>query len=176
MSPIWHTIIIGTLSYIALIIVLRVSGKRTLSKWNAFDFIVTIALGSTLATSLMSNSVTLGQSVTAFIVIVLLQFVITFFSVRSVGMRKLIKAEPTLLFYRGEYRYDTMHSERVVEAEVRAAIRENGIADVEKVSAVILETDGGFSVIPELGDTNSALKDVEPFRSESNAHQEQTPR
>ncbi|MEO1764122.1 MAG: DUF421 domain-containing protein, partial [Cyanobacteria bacterium J06629_18] len=44
-----HTLIVGTLGYVATIILLRVSGKRTLSKWNSFDFIVTIAFGSILA-------------------------------------------------------------------------------------------------------------------------------
>ncbi|MED5501819.1 MAG: YetF domain-containing protein, partial [Pseudomonadota bacterium] len=55
---------------------------------------------------------------------------------------------------------EAMAQERVVEAEVRAAIRENGIADVERVHAVVLETDGTFSVIPDAGGSNSALQGV----------------
>lgn len=160
MNPIVHTIIVGIFSYLALIIILRLSGKRTLSKWNAFDFVVTIALGSTLATALTSTQVSFTQSVTAFLVIILLQFIITFTSVRSSGIKNLIKSKPTLLFYEGQYREEAMHGERVVKAEVRAAIRECGIADIESVHAVVLETDGGFSVIAQAGNSGSALEGV----------------
>ncbi|RKR06570.1 uncharacterized membrane protein YcaP (DUF421 family) [Kushneria sinocarnis] len=162
MQPVGHVLVVGILTYVALIVVLRLSGKRTLSKWNAFDFIVTIALGSVLATALMSTRVSLLQSIVALVVLVLLQFAITFTSVRSPVMRRLIKAEPALLLEAGGYRHDVMHRERVVEAEIRAAIREKGIADVESVAAVVLETDGSFSVIPRPGTTHSALNDVHP--------------
>ena len=58
--------VVGTLAYSALIVWLRISGKRSLSKWNAFDFIVTIALGSTLATAFLSKDVALAEGVFAF--------------------------------------------------------------------------------------------------------------
>lgn len=161
MNPIMHTVVVGILSYLILIIVLRISGKRTLSKWNAFDFVTTIALGSILATALTSTQVSLDQSVTAFIVIVMLQFVITFTSVRSRGVLKLIKSQPTLLLFKGQYRLDAMQRERVAKAEILAAIREKGMADVEQVHAVILETDGAFSVIGTAGNQDSALEGVE---------------
>ncbi|MCK0715147.1 DUF421 domain-containing protein [Chromohalobacter sarecensis] len=160
MHPVVHTLIIGVISYLVLIVIIRLSGKRTLSKWNAFDFVVTIALGSTLSTALVSTEVSLAQSITAFILIVALQFVITFSSVRSSWVKNLVKSQPTLLFFQGQFREETMAQERVVEAEVLAAIRENGIADVEAVHAVVLETDGSFSVIPGAGNSDSALDGV----------------
>lgn len=167
MHPIIHTILVGIISYVVLIAIIRLSGKRTLSKWNAFDFVVTIALGSTLSTALVSTQVSLGQSITAFLVIVLLQFAITFSSVRSREIKNLVKSQPTLLLYAGEYRQETLRRERVVEAEVMAAIRENSIADVESVHAVVLETDGTFSVIPDAGRSDSALLGVSGLPSRS---------
>ncbi len=53
-----RVILVGVPAYLSLLLLLRVSGKRTLAKMNAFDFIVTIALGSILATLLTSRSVT----------------------------------------------------------------------------------------------------------------------
>ena len=52
--PVARTLILGFMSYVGLVILLRASGKRALSKMNAFDLIVTVALGSTLATVLLS--------------------------------------------------------------------------------------------------------------------------
>ncbi|MBD0377567.1 MAG: DUF421 domain-containing protein, partial [Flavisolibacter sp.] len=58
-----RTIIITVLAYALLIFLLRTSGKRTLSKMNAFDFIVTVALGSTLATVMLNKNVALIDGV-----------------------------------------------------------------------------------------------------------------
>ncbi|KAA0017217.1 DUF421 domain-containing protein [Salinicola corii] len=160
MPPVLYTIVVGVISYLVLIAIIRLSGKRTLSKWNAFDFVVTIALGSTLSTALVSTQVSLAQSLTAFLLIVVLQFAITFTSVRFRAIKNLVKSQPTLLLFQGRFQQATMSRERVVEAEVRAAIRESGIADVEGVHAVVLETDGTFSVIPDAGRSDSALQGV----------------
>ena len=65
-NPFLNTIILGTIAYIAIIFMLRVSGKRTLAKWNSFDFVVTIAFGSVLASILLSTKDTLGQGLLAF--------------------------------------------------------------------------------------------------------------
>ena len=59
-------LVVGPLAYAALILMLRVSGKRTLSKMNAFDLVVSVALGSLLATILLSKDVSLAEGIAAF--------------------------------------------------------------------------------------------------------------
>src|SRR3990170_1372212 len=95
--------VVGTLAYCALIFLLRVSGKRTLSKMNAFDLVVTVALGSTLATILLSKDVALVEGIVALALLIGLQFLITWLSVRSAKVSRLVKAEPALLFHRGSF-------------------------------------------------------------------------
>jgi uncharacterized membrane protein YcaP (DUF421 family) len=156
-----RTALVGTLAYLALVLLLRASGKRTLSKMNAFDFIVTVALGSTLATILLSSSVSLARGVLAFGLLILLQFVITWLSVRSSAVRRLVKAEPTLLVHKGEFLHGAMKQERVTEEEIRAALRSQGIPAVDNVEAVVLETAGDLSVIQQhSGEHSSSLQDV----------------
>lgn len=156
-----RTALVGTLAYLALVLMLRVSGKRTLSKMNAFDFVVTVALGSTLATVLLSSSVSLARGMLAFAVLIFLQFAITWLSVRSPAMRRLVKAEPALLLHKGEFLRGAMRRERVTEEEVRAALRAQGVAAVEEVEAVVLETESSFSVVMKpSGESDSALADV----------------
>ena len=99
----WRVVIVGTLAYVALVLLLRVSGKRTLSKMNAFDFIVTVALGSTLATVLLSKDVALAEGITAFALLIGLQYGITWLSVRSRRVENLVKAAPSLLFFGGNF-------------------------------------------------------------------------
>ena len=73
---------VGTVTYLALVLVLRVSGKRTLAKLNAFDLVVTVALGSTLATVLLSADVSFATGMTALVVLVAAQFLIAWLTVR----------------------------------------------------------------------------------------------
>lgn len=147
---IWRTALVGVLAYLALVALLRVSGKRTLSKMNAFDLVVTVALGSTLATILLSADVALAEGLTAFAVLILLQYAIAWLSVRSETVSKLVKSEPALLVYQGRLLSDALRRERVVEGEVWAAVRSQGLADLADVAAVVLETDGSFTVVPTL--------------------------
>lgn len=168
-ETIWRTILIGVLAYVILVFLLRLSGKRTLSKWNAFDFIVTIAFGSVLATTLLSGKVTIAQSVIAFAVLIFLQYIVTWLSVRVKFFRNIIKADPKLLFFEGEFLQEAMKKERVTETEVLAAMRESGRPDKEEVGAVILETDGSFSIVPKSDSGNySSLKDVAGFNNSTN--------
>lgn len=142
-----RVIIVGACAYIALIVLLRASGKRTLSKMNAFDFVVTVAIGSTLATVLLSKDVVLLEGIVAFALLIGCQFVITWLSVRSQAIGSWVKSEPTLLWHRGEFLRAAMRRERVTENELLAAVREQGTASLEEVAAIMLETDGSFSVV-----------------------------
>ena len=94
----------------------------------------------------------------------LFQYIITWVSVRSSIIQKLIKSEPALLLYRGEMQHDVMKRERIAEGEILATLRASGISAIEGADAVVLETDGSFSVIKNLEDSSaSALKDVREF-------------
>lgn len=142
-----RTLIVGVLAYIALVILLRVSGKRTLSKMNAFDLIITVALGSTLANILLDQDVSLAQGVTALALLVGLQLIITWAAVRSRLVARLIKSEPRLLVHHGEMLPDAMRQERVQEDEITAAIRNSGLERIDQAKSVVLETDGTMSVV-----------------------------
>lgn len=146
-----RVVVIGACAYAALVALLRVSGKRTLSKMNAFDLVVTVALGSTLATVLLSKDVALAEGVLAFGVLILLQFMVAWLSVRSAMVNRLIKSEPALLLHQGQLLRGVMAAERVNEEEIRAAARAQGIGTLEDVAAVVLETDGSFTVLRQTG-------------------------
>jgi uncharacterized membrane protein YcaP (DUF421 family) len=140
---------VGTLAYISLVLILRISGKRTLTKLNAFDLVVTVALGSTLATVLLSKSVALAEGILAMALLVFLQFVITWLSVRSPRFQELVKSEPTLIMRQGQFLDGALRAQRITREEVIAALRSNGVADAADVAAVVLETDGSIAVIKD---------------------------
>lgn len=153
---------VGILAYIGLVVFLRASGKRTLTKLNAFDLVVTVALGSTLATILLSKDVSLLEGLTAFALLILMQYAITFMAVRWNGFSKFIKSEPQLLYLDGSFLEGAMKKERINKAEILQAVRNQGTGDMEGVKAVVLETDGSLSIIS--GQTGDALANVKSDR------------
>lgn len=157
-----RTVLVGVLAYVGLIVLLRTAGNRTLSKLNAFDLVVTVALGSILATILLNEDVALAEGMVAFGLLIALQYAVTWSSVRFAWVRRLVTGEPALLLHEGSMLPQAMRRARVTKDEVRAAVREAGIPTLARVRAVVLETDGSISVVERAdGDHDaSALEQV----------------
>ncbi|MBL0419703.1 DUF421 domain-containing protein [Ramlibacter sp. AW1] len=151
-SGIGRVFLVGFASYVVLVLVLRVSGKRTLSKLNAFDLVVTVAMGSALATTLLSKDVAFLEGLAAFLVLVLGQYAVARLSVNSGRFAHLVRSEPRLLVHRGRFLDGALSDERVLRDEVFSSIRAAGIGRLEDVQAVVLETDGSMTVLRSLPD------------------------
>lgn len=160
-----RTAILAVCSYAALVVLVRISGKRTLSKMNTFDFLVTIALGSALATVLLSKDTSLVQGVVAFSALIGCQFAVSWSSVRWRWVHRWVTGEPQMLLYQGEYIDSALRKSRVTKEDVLAAIRAAGIADRGSVQAVVLETDASLSVIEAQADgSESTLEGIRSKR------------
>jgi uncharacterized membrane protein YcaP (DUF421 family) len=158
-SVLGRTLLIGMLAYVSLVFMLRVSGKRTLAKMNAFDLVVTVAIGSTLATIVLSRSVALAEGLLALALLIGMQFAISWSSTRIPWLRRVVTGEPRLLLRDGTMLDEALRDARVTREEVRAAVRSAGIGALGDVAAVVLETDGSFSVIA--GQPGAALSSLD---------------
>lgn len=150
----------GVLGFVILVALLRVSGKRTLAKFNAFDLVVTFTIGSVLATIILSSQVSVAEGALALALIVVLQFTTSWLAVNSNTFRGLLKSQPTLLVYDGQLLRDNMKRERIAEVEVVAVMREQGVHDLSQVKAMVLETEGDVSVLLQNGDDPTAALKV----------------
>jgi uncharacterized membrane protein YcaP (DUF421 family) len=155
----------GLASYAALVLLLRLSGKRTLSKLNAFDLAVTVAIGSSLSAATLSSDVTVAEGVAGFLVLVLAQLIVARLSVHLRWFGRLVRSEPQFLLRDGVFLDDAMRRERLTKPEVLAAIRQAGQARIEEVGAVVLETDGSISVLPRRQQESTALHGVRDSRN-----------
>lgn len=142
-----RTITVGVLAYVGLIIFLRIAGKRSLTKLNAFDLVISVALGSTLATILLDANISLPEGSLAFVILIGLQYIISLTAMYSSSFNKLIKSEPKLLFLEGEFLRKAMKKERIKEIEILQVISASGLGSIEDAKAIVLETDGSMSVI-----------------------------
>lgn len=163
-TSILRSFVITILAYLILIVMLRVSGKRTLSKMNAFDFIITIALGSSLATVALNKSVALVDGVLVFLLLIFLQFMITWFSVRIEKLKHIVSSQPSLLLYKGDLLHENMKKERISIEDVYAAARSNQISQLEDIDAVVLETTGTVSILTKVPmGTEGTLSNVDKY-------------
>lgn len=141
----------GIAAYAGAIVMLRISGSRTLSKMNAFDLVVTVAFGSTLSSILIDGSLSLATGVGALALLVILQFVVAALAVRSVRFRNWITTQPVLLAWDGRALTDAMCKERISIDDIEAALRQRGFVRLDQVLAVVLEADGSLSVVEGAG-------------------------
>ena len=122
-SGLVRVLVVGTLAYISLVTLLRISGKRTLAQLNAFDFIVTVALGSTLATIALSSTVAWAEGALTLALLAALQFVVAWLAVRFAWVRRALTSEPTLLVRDGQLIPTALAQERISEQSLHQAIR-----------------------------------------------------
>jgi Predicted membrane protein len=142
-----RTLLVGAVAYALLVLFLRLSGKRTLAKLNAFDLVVTVAIGSTLSAVLLQESIALAEGAAALALLIGLQYLVASLSVRSRAFARLVRSEPSLVARDGAFCDGRMRDQRLTADEVLGAVRANGGRDLDDVEAVILESDGSLSVI-----------------------------
>ncbi|MGB3468495.1 MAG: YetF domain-containing protein, partial [Cyclobacteriaceae bacterium] len=123
--------------YAIVILYIRLVGKRATSQMNSFDWIVTVAMGSLVASTIILKDVSIIEGALAIFLLLLMQYILTKLMVHSDGLRKLVRSTPQLLVYNGEFLMDNMASERIVKNEILSAIRHRGIQNIGEVHAVV---------------------------------------
>ena len=133
--------------YIAIIIAIRIVGKRSTSQMNNFDWVVTVAIGSLTASGIVIDSVSIIEALTAIFLLLAAQYLLTKGILSSNTLAKLVKTSPTLLVHDGHFIDEALRRERVTPSEVRASFRENGVISLDEAKWGFLESDVSFSVI-----------------------------
>lgn len=140
-------LLVAPLAYAFLVLLLRIGGKRTLSKLNAFDLVVTVALGSTLASVVTSKQLPFAEGALSLLLLVVLQFTVSWSAWRVPAIAAAVRSEPRLVFHQGHYLEHALRDERLRPDEILQAMRSQGYSSESEVDAVVLETDGSLSVI-----------------------------
>ena len=149
-SDILRVLLVGAAAYLTLVAVLRVSGKRTLAKLNAFDLVVTVALGSTLATILLTSTVSWAEGhASRLLTLAACSSWSRPSTSRVPAARRLVTARPTYLVRDGVVLESALRSQRVTVERGPAGGRGErpDRRPGRVVAAVVLETDGSLSVI-----------------------------
>lgn len=146
-SAVLRILLVGGASYAALVVLLRLGGKRILAKLNAFDLVATVALGSILATAVLSKDVRYVDALAGLFVVIAAQWIVSRVTSRLPGGRWFVNAEPTLVLRDGRVLDHVLTKVRLTRGEVLQAVRSTGHGGLDEIAAVVLEPDGTLSVV-----------------------------
>ena len=133
--------------YVLVVITTKVSGKRSTSQLNNFDWIVTVMIGSLGASTILLKEVPLIEGFSSILVLYLLQFLVTKYAAISPQFSSVILSDPRIVFYQGQYLPDAMRAERLTRQELECAMRSEGISSLDDVEAIVFESDAKLTVI-----------------------------
>ena len=139
-------VMVGTVTFIGLVLLLRLTGNRTLSRLTTFDFIVTVAVGAVFGRALTAKDVSVAEALLAIVLLIVLQYVFSWLKMQSRTMERMFSAEPVVLYMDGDVREVAMRRERLTVNDLMSAVRTHGFRSLDEVDAVILEATGRISV------------------------------
>lgn len=132
--------------YIGLVIYTRLAGKRSFSKLSSFDFAITVAIGSLMATTILSKSVSLQQGLVGLGTVYLIQLVVAY-ARRFKVIRQLFDNTPTFLMKNGKILEENLKRCKVTKSDLKAKLREANVIQISEIKAVVFESTGDISVL-----------------------------
>ena len=140
------TFVLTILGVVFVIFRARLNGLRSFSKMSSFDFALTLATGSILA-SLITSADDPWPEMLALAALFLSRFIISKARLKSAWVANLVDNRPLVLMYAGEFLERNLRLGRVTRSDVISKLREANALDLKQVRAVVLETTGDVSVL-----------------------------
>ncbi|SHJ11128.1 Protein of unknown function [Mesonia phycicola] len=132
--------------YIAVIICTRIAGKRSFSKMSSFDFAITVAIGSMVASTILSSSVSLIDGAVGLLAVYLLKMIAAVLR-RFSFFEKVIDNSPLLLMDGQHILEENLKKAQVTKSDLYSKLREANVLQLSQVRAVIFEATGDISVL-----------------------------
>lgn len=132
--------------YVAVILYTRIFGKRSFSKMSSFDFAMTVAVGSVIATTILSESINLIEGCIGLLAIYSLQLLAAYLR-RYKWFKNTIDNSPTLLMDGDKLLKENMKAVRVTDGDIRSKLREANVVNLSEIKAIVFETTGDIVVL-----------------------------
>lgn len=144
--PWWEFIVRASVVYIALLAMVRLTGKRTVGQFTPFDLVVVMLLAEAVSDSLRGGDESLVGGLIAAATLVALDVLIAVATSRSAKVDKVLQGTPVVIGRDGVIYKEVLKRQRVPEADVEKALR-SADCQIEDMRMAILEADGDISIL-----------------------------
>ena len=145
--PWWVFVLRACVVYFILLLLIRVSGKRSMGQFTPFDILLVVLLGNAVQNALLGSDTSVAGGLLLAITLISLNWIVGFVSARSEKVEALIEGSPVLLARDGEVYRDVLRKELISRADFDKALREAGCEAIDEVKLAVLETNGHITII-----------------------------
>ncbi|MEN1928864.1 YetF domain-containing protein [Luteimonas sp. MJ250] len=149
--PWWEFVLRAVVIYAALLVLLRMSGKRTVGQFTPFDLMVLVVLGSAVEGSLIGEDVSLAGGLILAATLIACNWLVGFATARVPGLARLIEGSPVSLCRDGELLPAVLRKQNLSRSDIDEALRDNGLTEPSQAEQIMLEIDGTITVVPRKG-------------------------
>lgn len=146
--PWWEFVLRAVVVYVGVLVMVRLSGKRTVGQFTPFDLIVVVLLGTAVQNSLIGEDTSLLGGLLLAATLIALNWLVGLLSSRYRKVERIVEGEPVVLARNGKVFTNVLRRELVSLDDFEEALRLNNIADASQVLIALLETNGRISVVP----------------------------
>mgnify|MGYP001126562439 CR=1 FL=1 len=144
----WSIVARTAIVYAALLIGLRLTGKRELGQMTPFDLVLILLVANAVQNAMVGSDTSVTGGLIAAGVLIVGNYGLAQARERLAWLRRAVEGTPTLLINDGKFVQEHLRREGLDEDEVLMAIRERGVMDVKDVRMAVLEVDGSISIVP----------------------------
>lgn len=158
--PWWAFVLRASAVYAVLMVLIRISGKRTMGQFTPFDMLLIVLLGNAVQNSLLGEDTSLGGGLLLAVTLIAINWCVAFVTSRSRRAERLVEGVPVVLARDGQLFRSVLKRELVSEEDFDEALRQNGQMTLTDVRIALLETNGSISVVPRDSDGGKPTSNV----------------
>lgn len=144
--PILNLTLRAVVIYCAVLLLLRISGKRQMGQMNATEFVAILLISNAVQNSMNGGDNSLAGGIVLASALIASSYLTSFLTFRSRFFRRVFEGTPTLLIHKGKVIRKNLIKERLSDKELKTLLRKHGIHDAHEISTAILEADGTLSI------------------------------
>lgn len=144
--PWWHLVIRATVVYLAVLLLLRLAGKRQVGQMGMADFVTLLLISNAVQNAMNGGDNSLIGGIILSAVLIVLSYVFSWATYRSRTLEALIQGRPTLLIHHGRILHEHLKRELLSVHELKALLRKQGVHDIADIEEAVLESDGFISI------------------------------
>ncbi len=145
--PWWEFVLRAVVVYVAVLVLVRLSGKRTIGQFTPFDMLLLVLLGTAVQNSLIGEDVSLLGGLILATTLIGLNYLVAFVTSRSARADRLVEGVPVVLARDGKLFERVLKKELLSAADFEEAMRKCGCVDRADVKLGLLETNGQITII-----------------------------